>query len=61
MHSLVDNFETERHVRAGIAIRYRKDIDQVNVFPALKNAPDSGGQSPHHTGCINVSYGLGQS
>ena len=60
MDGLVDNFETEGHVGAGIAIRYLEDIYLVDVLATLKKVPYAGGQASHHAGRINVSNSLGQ-
>ena len=56
----MNNLETESHIGAGITIRYRKNIDPVDVLPALEKALYTGGQTPHQAGRINVRNALGQ-
>jgi len=57
---LVNDLEAESHVGAGITIGYRKNVDPVDVFPALEQVSYTGGQTPHHPGRIDISNGLGQ-
>jgi hypothetical protein len=57
---LVNDLEAESHVGSGIPIGYRKYVYPVNVFPALEQVSYTGGQSPHHPGCIDISNGLCQ-
>ena len=57
---LMNNLEAKRHIGAGITIRHRENINPVYVFATLKKMPNTGGQTPHHAGCINVSNSLVQ-
>ena len=47
---LVNDLETERHIGAGITIGYRKYVDPVDIFPALKKVPYTRGQATNHSG-----------
>ena len=57
---LMNDLEAKRHIGAGIAIRHRENINPVDIFATLKKVPNSGSQTPHHAGRINVSNSLGQ-
>ncbi len=56
---LQDGFKGEGHVGAGVTVRNRKNIDAVQVFPALEHVADTGRQRTQHARRIKVGNGFG--